>query len=285
MSLTALGLLITAAALHAGWNLLLKQAGHKQIATWWALVAGSLLFLPLLLVAPAAPLRVWPYAIASGFFDAAYFVILAAAYNTSDFSLVYPIARGTAPALLAVWAALFLHQYPRAGGLLGLAVLLLGLVVVGGSAWWAVDRPGLAGASGLGLALAVAFCISVYSAIDGAAVRIASPVAYTVLVFGMTAVFVTPVVYARYGWRALLAEGRGQWPRIGLVGCLTLVSYMLVLGAYARAPVSYAGAIREVSVVFGALAGWWWLGEGFGAVRIAGALLIFGGIFVIALAG
>ena len=70
-----------------------------------------------------------------------------------------------------------------------------------------------------------------------------------------------------------------------LVGILTLVTYALVLQAYALGRVSYAGAVREVSVVFAALVGWRWLGEGFGGWRVAGALLIFAGILVIAIAG
>src|SRR5262249_61149302 len=64
-----------------------------------------------------------------------------------------------------------------------------------------------------------------------------------------------------------------------------MFAYILVLQAYRIASVSYAGAIREISVVFGALAGWRWLGEGFGLPRTIGALLIFLGILVIAAVG
>ena len=131
----------------------------------------------------------------------------------------------------------------------------------------------------------VACCISIYSVIDGAAVRIAPPIPYTVAVIGVSALLMAPAVLARYGRQAVAGEWRANWPRIVLVGILTLVTYALVLQAYALGRVSYAGAIREISVVFAALVGWRWLGEGFGGWRVAGALLIFAGILVIAIVG
>jgi drug/metabolite transporter (DMT)-like permease len=139
--------------------------------------------------------------------------------------------------------------------------------------------------SGTAAALTVACCISIYSVIDGAAVKIAPPVAYTVAVIGASALMMAPAVLARYGRQAVMAEWRANGSRIVLVGILTLVTYALVLQAYALGRVSYAGAVREISVVFAALVGWRWLGEGFGGWRVAGALLIFAGILVIAVAG
>jgi len=64
-----------------------------------------------------------------------------------------------------------------------------------------------------------------------------------------------------------------------------MAAYALVLQAYVLAPVSYAGAVREIGVVFAALVGWRWLGEAFGPIRTAGATLIFLGLVLIALAG
>ena len=77
---------------------------------------------------------------------------------------------------------------------------------------------------------------------------------------------------------------RRQSRRPGL-GLLSLLAYWLVLNAYAIAPVSYAGAMREMSVVFGALTGWIFLKEGFGAVRAFGSVIIFAGILIVAIAG
>jgi drug/metabolite transporter (DMT)-like permease len=121
--------------------------------------------------------------------------------------------------------------------------------------------------------------------IDGAAVRFVSPAPYNVLVLGLTALFLTPFVLVRYDRQALLTEWRQHWGRIVAVGGLLVLSYGLVLFVYTRARVAYAGAIREVSIVFAALAGWRWLGEPMGRLRLLGAVLICVGISLIAVAG
>ncbi|HLZ80495.1 MAG TPA: hypothetical protein VKP04_02605, partial [Ktedonobacteraceae bacterium] len=94
MPLTALGLLLLAAVLHAIWNLLVKNARQKQVFTWWALVVGALCFAPLLILTRAFPLQVWPLVISSALVEAAYYISLTRAYEHGDFSLVYPMARG-----------------------------------------------------------------------------------------------------------------------------------------------------------------------------------------------
>ncbi len=282
---TALGLLLVAAGLHAGWNLLVKRAREKQVFTWWALIVGAVGFAPLVVVSWPFPLYIWPYVVCSALVEAVYFITLTRAYENGDFSLVYPIARGAAPAFLTLWAVIFLGDRPRPIGLVGIALLVLGLIVVGGKSWWSLKKRSVLASSAIALALGTAFCISIYSAIDGAAVHRVDPLPYTVLVIGLSAVFITPVVLMRYGGHGMVAEWRTNWLRIVLVGILSLLSYMLVLQVYSIAHVSYAGAIREISVVFAAFLGWRLLGEDFGIIRVAGSALIFAGILVIAVAG
>jgi drug/metabolite transporter (DMT)-like permease len=285
VSWAALLLILFAAALHTGWNFVLKRVADKHVFTWWALVIGVLLYSPLLAHGLPIPATIWPYALASALVEAAYFIALLHAYDRGDFSLVYPIARGAAPAFLAVWGALFLGETPEPIGFGGLVVLLMGLMLVGSAAWWAQRRVAKLSAGGVGAAVAVALCISIYSAVDGVAVRLMAPAPYTELVFALTAVLVTPAVLARYGYHTTVTAWRTHWKAIVGVGILMLLTYMLVLQAYAVARVSYVGAIREVSIVFAALAGCLWLKEGFGVVRTIGAALIFGGILLIAVAG
>lgn len=284
MNATALLVLLAAAILHAGWNLLVKQAADKHLFTWWALVAGSILFSPILLQAGTWPARIWPYALASALCEAAYFVALATAYRLADFSLAYPLARGTAPLLLALGSVVFLKEKLSPGGVLGLSVLVLGLLIVGTTGTTRTARTSRTWI-GIGAALAVAVLIALYTVIDGAAVRFVQPGPYNGLVLGLTALFLTPFILVRYDRRTLLAEWRRHGWRIVAVGALLLLSYGLVLFAYTIAPVAYAGAVREVSVVFAALAGWRWLGEPMGRLRLLGAVLICAGILIIALLG
>jgi drug/metabolite transporter (DMT)-like permease len=285
MPLSALGLLLLAAVLHATWNLFVKRAKEKQVFTWWGLVVGAICFIPLLFIGPPLPLKIWPYVAASGLMESIYFVGLTYAYSLDDFSLIYPLARGAAPAFLLIWATLFLDEGPRPVGLIGLALLLLGLTIVGSASWLSQRKITLPNMKGTIVALATAFCISIYSATDGAAVRLAPSLPYTVVVLGLSAILIMPALLLRYGSHAVTAEFRANWPRIILVGILMLASYALVLAVYSFARVSYAGAVREISIVFAAVIGWRWLGEGFGAIRLVGAILIFAGILVIAIAG
>jgi drug/metabolite transporter (DMT)-like permease len=285
MSAIALGLVLASAVLHTVWNLVLKQAANKQMLTWWALVAGFVLSSPVLLLGPPIPARVWPYVLGSAVAEAAYFWMLVRAYERADFSLVYPLARGAAPALLALWAALLLDERLSAAGVGGLALVLAGLTLVGGARLFGPGRVALRELRGVGSALGVALCISVYSLIGAAAVRFAPPAPFAVLDLGLTALLLAPLVLGRHGGRAVLAAAAAAPLRIAAVGALMMLTYMLVLTAYALGPVSYAGALRESSVVLAALAGWLWLGESFGAVRVAGAVLIFAGIVLVAAIG
>jgi drug/metabolite transporter (DMT)-like permease len=285
MPLTALGLLLAAALMHTTWNLLVKRAKEKQVFIWCSLIAGTIIFSPLLLTNSLSLVSVWPFLLSSALVEAIYYITLIRAYENGDFSLVYPMARGAAPAFLLIWATIFLGERPQLFGLIGIALLVVGLIIVGGKTWWTLRKTTGFSKSALALALGVACCISIYTAIDGAAVRHVSPLPYTVLVIALSVLFITPAVVIRYGRSAIVGEWRANWIRIALVGLFTLLAYILALKAYSIAPVSYAGSVREVSVVFAAFVGWRWLGESFGAIRLVGTFFIFAGILVIAFAG
>lgn len=270
-------LLLAAAALHAGWNLLLKRAPDRQLIVWWAVVVSALCFVPLLVLRPALPLVGWRFALASAVVETAYFVALTTAYRVHDFSLVYPVARGAAPALLALFAVLFLRERLSAPGVAGLGAIVAGLWLVAGG-----GGAGLRASRGVALALLVALCIATYSVIDGAAVRRVDAPTYTGAMFVLAALVFTPVTIRWYGWPALQNALRARGGLIATVGLLQAAAYLGVLYVYARAPVAYAGAIRESSIVLGALAGWLWFREPFGARRVAGALVVCGGIALIA---
>ncbi|MCU0491620.1 MAG: DMT family transporter [Chloroflexaceae bacterium] len=285
MSLLAVGLVGLSALLHTAWNLLMKQAGERFVVTWWALLAGSMLFSPVLLWGWPFSAAVWPYAIGGALFQVAYFAALTYAYRVSDFSLVYPLARGAAPLLIALWASLFLGERVGLAGGLGLALVTGGLLLVGASGTLGLSRAQWPNVRGVAAALLVALCISGYSVVDGAAVRLVHPAPYTVLGTALTAALMTPLILHRYQRPLLLATLREQWRPILGIGVLVLLAYMCALAAYRIAPVSYVGAARELSIVVAALVGWLWLGERAGHMRVAGALVIVAGIGVLVLAG
>lgn len=284
MPILALVLLLLSAFFHTTWNLLLKGAREKYLTTWWLVMVGGGVSLLLLFFTGLPPRPMWGFALFSVLVENIYFLLLSRAYQVNDFSLIYPIARGTAPAFLALWSFLFLKERPTPAGMLGLGMILVGLVVIGGSA---LLHSGLRKVhlSGVGLALLLALVISIYTTIDGAAVKRGPVLPYALLIFTFVPVPFTSWVFWQYRWSHLLTVWRAHKVNLVLAGLLGVVAYFLALLAYSIAPLNYAGAVREVSVVLGAWAGWWLLGEKLGPIRVGGAVLIFAGILIIGLYG
>jgi drug/metabolite transporter (DMT)-like permease len=185
-----------------------------------------------------------------------------------------------------LWSFIFLNEQLTRGGMLGLALIVSGLLIIGVSTLIQshVSRLHF---KGLAVALFIALLISIYTTIDGAAVRHGTAYAlpYVMTMFAVVPLPITPFIVRQYGWPRLKEE----WNRLGLLlsvtGLLGVFSYLLAVVAFSIAPLSYSGAVREVSVVFGAFAGWWLLKEKMGAMRVLGAIVIFAGILIIAIFG
>lgn len=281
MPILAILFLLSGAILHTAWNLILKQSKDKYIASWWMVVVSGVIALVTLLFTGLPVREMWKFAVFSILAEAAYFITLSYAYHDNEFSLIYPIARGAAPAFLALWSFLFLHEKLTPGGLVGLGLIIIGLLIIGIST---LARASVTRIHFRGVAVAVflALLISIYSAIDGAAVKIGHATAYVMTMFTLVPVPITPFIVRQYGWSRLWQEFKSQGLRLPLMGVLGVSAYLLAVLAYSIAPLSYSGAVREVSVVFGAFAGWWFLKEKMGGMRILGAAVIFAGILVIA---
>lgn len=284
MPILAIFLLFVSAAMHTSWNLLLKQSEDRFPATWWTTVVGGVLSFSLLLFVGLPPRQVWWLGILSGFLEAVYFILLTFAYNSQDFSLVYPIARGTAPGLLAIWSVLFLGERPSLAGALGLGMIVGGLMILG-STGLLKTQVGKIPTTGLLFALATAVIISFYTVVDGSAVRLSPALRYGLFIFTFTPIFASPFTLWNYGWSRLADAWRRDYKRFLVIGTIGTSAYLIALLAYSFAPLSYSSAIREVSVVMGAFAGWKFLGEKMGGWRILGAAIIFAGILIIVVFG
>lgn len=285
MTSLSLALVLLAASLHTAWNLLIKSVPERALVSGWAMLIGSLLFMPALIMHWPLPGIIWPYVIVSTIVEIAYMLLLSSAYRYGDFSLVYPIARGAAPALIACWATLFLGEKISSTGLLGLAAIILGLGAIGSEQLLTHARRSDHSSIqrlALGLAFGVALMISIYSTIDAAAVKLVNPLAYTVLIFFTTGLGQSLLLIRHAGLQQSLAALKTQRWRVIAVGLLMLGAYLIVLQVYASSTVSYAAALREVSILMSALVGWRFLGERFGPARLLGSVLIVVGIIFIA---
>ena len=284
MSLLAIGILLISAVLHTSWNLLIKQAEDKYIVTYWMVTFGGMFALIALFFTGPPPREMWIFAVISVLVEVLYFITLSYAYHDNDFSLVYPVARGAAPAFLTLWSFLFLQERLTTGGLIGLALIIAGLAIIG---IHTLTRAHVTHVhfKGVAIALFIALLISIYSAIDGSAVKNGYAIPYVMSMFALVPFVTTPLIFRQYEWSRIKASLVNGPIRVPLAGVLGVLAYLLAVFAFSIAPLSYAGAVREVSVVFGALTGWWLLNERLGHVRVIGALVIFAGIFIIAMYG
>jgi drug/metabolite transporter (DMT)-like permease len=272
--LDAFALALAAAVVHALWNLLTARAAESQLAAGVAIGVGAVAF------APAAALTwdvdlaaVAPYALASVALELAYLALLATAYQRAPLSVVYPVARGSAPVIVLVVSVLALGASLPAGAVAGVLAVAGGVLLVRGTV-----RDG----RGTALGVAIAACIAGYTLVDKAALAHASPVPYLELVLAPTAALYLAGAATLRGGRALLAEVRG--PTV-VAGLGMFGAYALALAALVHAAAAPVAAVRESSVVIATALAAVVLHEQVDRRRWAGAALVVAGVAAIALAG
>jgi drug/metabolite transporter (DMT)-like permease len=283
---TALALVVAAAAFHAVWNALAKRAQDQVLFLWSSVTIASVGLLPVgLLRLPRGglPAAAAPFVVATILVHAVYFFALGRAYRHGPFSRVYPIARGLGVALVPLVARVVFGERLSPLGTLGVTLVVAGIVSLS-----LVARPAGApraprgGGTGTGWALLTWVSIATYSLVDKAGVGHLDPVPYLALMgLGMSALL-TPFVLAQRA--ALAREWRVNWRAILIASTMNLTGYLLVLFAFRLAKVGYVVAARELSILFSAFIGTFWLGEGRLGPRLAGAMVVLAGVVCVALA-
>lgn len=272
MSAAAFALALSAAFLHAVWNILLARERDPEPATAIAICASVVVFAPVTVVLWDVDHRVWPFVAATSFLQLVYFALLATAYRRAELSFVYPIARGVAPVLVLVVGLVALGTGASAAQAAGVCLVGLGIVLVRG-----LGRERDA-AGGL-LALAIASSIAAYTLVDKHGIEYATPIVYLELGMAPTALGALLLVWILPSGGERLRGALSPTP--ALAGVISFVAYALVLAALARAPAASVAAVRETSVVFVALLATATLGERVGPARLAGAALVALGIALI----
>ena len=220
---------------------------------------------------PGMPPAAWGLAVLSGLFELAYFIFLSEGYRRGDLSVVYPIARGTAPVLAVVAGLFLLREHVSTQQLVGVFCLLAGI--------WAVRRPRSAGPA-TSWALLTAVCIATYTTLDRLGVRLGPPWLYGWAVFFTTCLFLL-------GWLAFTTrrfELPKEWRNTLGVGLLMTTTYVLILYALSIAPLAVIAPLRESSIVLVALWGVFRMGERDGwRLKLAGALATVAGAALVTL--
>jgi drug/metabolite transporter (DMT)-like permease len=281
-------LILLSAGFHVVTHVTLKQSRDRSAFVWWMLIWAGVLFLPIPILGwTAIPAIGWGLMAFSAVFEAGYFAAIALAYRGADLSVVYPLARGTAPVLLMLWSIVFLNEDLTAGGMAGIVLITAGLYVVN------LPRPGawrepLRALRRVGprWAVAAGLCTSAYTAIDKVGIGYVPPLLYTYLALWMSVVLLTPWTLRLVGRSGLRAELRSSRGGTVLAGFTTLAAYGLVLLAMSLGvPAAYAGALREISVVLGAAYGVFVLKEQGGPMRILGSCFVALGALLIGFLG
>jgi drug/metabolite transporter (DMT)-like permease len=284
----AIGLALVAAAMHGTWNVIVKVSGDPMGTLTRATVAGALLMSPPAFVAwlitgrPGLSIEAAGLAALSALLELAYIFLLSAAYRRGEVSVVYPIARGSAPVLAVLIGLGLLGERLAAPQLLGVVLLLAGIL--------AVTLPQTSGRA-TPPALATGVAIAAYTAIDRIGVRLAAPWLYGWLLIVLLA---AGLVAAQWVGRRLARPTVGvartpappavAWRQAIVVGLFMWVAYLLVLIALSIAPLSVVAPVRETAVVAVAVWGVWRLRERqAAALKLLGAVATLLGVALLAL--
>jgi drug/metabolite transporter (DMT)-like permease len=270
-----------AAACHAAWNATIKR-GLDPLATTVLISIGAALVSAVLVPVVGLPAKAaWPWCGASVLIHLFYFAALIESYRAGDMGQVYPIARGAAPLMTATVTTLFIGEPLGLAGWCGIILLVAGVLLLslrGGRDLAKLDR------RAVGFALFTAVTVCGYSVVDGLGARSAGdPNAYSVALFVGIGPVMAIYALARRGGEIVPAMA-GNW-RIGLGGgALQVGSYAIAIWAMTLAPIAIVAALRETSVLFGAVIAVVFLGEPLRASRIVAAAMIVAGLTLIRLA-
>ncbi|MGE0972667.1 EamA family transporter [Klebsiella sp. WOUb02] len=276
MTINVFCILLFAALLHASWNAIVKASGDKMYAA--ISVSGSAAVIALLLLpfAPQPSFASAPYLLLSSALQVVYTVLVAKTYQVSDMSQTYPLMRGTAPLLVAIISVLFLGDRLSPLAWSGIGVICLAILAMAYNGRASSRR-------GVVLALINACFIAGYTLVDGTGVRLSgSALGYTLWSFLMNGccLLVWSMVTRR---REVSRYLRQHWHKGLLGGISTMGSYGLALWAMTQAPLAVVAALRETSILFGALIAFVLLKERVMALRIVAACGIAAGAILLRL--
>ena len=284
MSGLALALVLAAAFVHATWNYLLKRSGGGTAFVWLFAVGSALIYAPLAIgilwwTKPALTAMSFVLIAASAVIHTAYYLLLDRGYRTGDLSLVYPLARGSAPLITVTIAVFLLHENPSALAVAGALMIAGGAVVLTGN-FRSLRRSG--SLSAVVFALLTGCMIASYTVVDKLAVAafVVPPLVQDWATNLGRVAIMTPLALRQK--TELGAVWRRRRKEVIAIAVLCPLSYILVLTAMVFTPVSYVAPAREISILIGALFGAHLLAEEHARRRLFGAGAMVAGIVCLA---
>jgi len=284
MTLSALLIILVAAALHATWNLLIKKLNGGPELIWMFSVLSVILYFPALVYLLITSdlnfsLQAMVFMCGSGLLHLAYFLLLQTGYRHGDLSLVYPIARATGPLLATVFAVAVLGEQASAQVIAGGLCIVIGVLFLTGG----IRRSGSKKGSSLMFGLATGGLIGCYTVWDAYAVSVVLVSPLVIDYFSNIFRGFALLPHALKNKASLVDLWRNQKLPIFAIALLSPLAYILVLHVYTYTPVVYVAPVREVSVLFTVIAGVVILKERELASRLIWGMLILAGIGLLAM--
>ncbi len=270
MSLEVGALVLLAAAMHAGWNALIKIQGDRLAVMAVVTAAGSLISLAVLPFVDAPDPASWPLLALTIVLHTGYHVFLPRAYDHGDLGQVYPIARGSAPLLVTLGAVFIAGETIDPAALLGVVCLAVGVMALTFDKGAGVAKKPRA----VLYALLTGTFIASYTVVDGLGVRQAGSIlgfAVWLTVADGLLTFLLVSIWKPFAVRQVL---RRNWLVGFLGGALQVGAYWIIIWALALAPMAMVSSLRETSVLFAAVISTFVLKEGFGVWRFVSAGLV-----------
>jgi drug/metabolite transporter (DMT)-like permease len=286
MTVVALSLVLSSAVLHATWNLFAKRAGGGAAFVWLFNALSAVMYAPFAVGAVLVERpHIGPVEIAfmagSTVLHTVYFLTLQRGYRVGDLSLVYPVARGTGPALSTTAAILIFGERPTPLAIVGALLVAVSVFALTGGGRHSADPARRRTAVVYGLLTGM--LIASYTLWDKHAVSV---LFIPPLLFDWTntigrTVLLTP--HAVRHWQAIRAEWRDHRREAFVVAVFSPLAYILVLTALVFTPVSYVAPAREISILIGTIMGARLLSEGDGRRRMIAAGGMVLGVVALAL--
>lgn len=273
MSLASFAIVLVAAVLHAGWNLVVKGSTDKLVATWAILSIGGVAGSIVLAIEGLPSSSTTPWLAASALVHVLYPLALAASYEAVDLSVAYPIARGAAPMFVAVAGVLLLDDSISPSGAAGLVAIVTGVVFL---------AKRLPTRAEMAWPLATGLTIAAYTVLDGGGVRAGDEsLRFISALFALSSVGLTTVVLTVRGPRVMIRQLRtSMWHTI-IGGLASAGAYLLVLIAARTNPLGLVAGLRETSAAFGVLGAVVFLDEQVSRKHFATVVLMVAGAALI----
>lgn len=279
MSTLVFAAVLFAALLHASWNALIKISGDRLVIMAVTTGSASLLVIPALFFLPLPDPASWLYLLLSALIHSLYMLLLVRAYGLGDFAQVYPVARGSAPLLTAVFGFVLLGEAMTLTEIVGTCLIISGILAL------TLEHTGgirHLSRTALFYSLLTGLSISAYSIIDGTGARLAgNSHSYTAWMFFLDGFVVPLYAFLKRPMLELRVSVIQVWKSGLCVAGLSTLGYWLIIWAFTQARIAPVAVLRETSVLFALLISVFLIGERYSRLRALITVLILGGIVLL----